>query len=129
MRRKPSRGNTSLLFLVDENLPFSIVSYLESNNHDVLDVAATPLRGSPDKALWARAAADGRVIVTRDLDFPIPGLKPYPAGVILLRVPPDYTAMQITEVFTSSFSKMAQEELFHNVAVFSPGRIRIRPLP
>lgn len=121
--------NISLQFLVDENLPYGIVDYLSSQNHDVLDVVASPLRGSSGKVLWAIAAKEKRIIVTRDLDFPLRGLKPHPGGVILLRVPPNFTASQITEIFKKTFTKMKSEDFAGNVAVITPGKIRIRHLP
>lgn len=116
-------------FLVDENLPSGIVSYLRSNGHDVLDVAASPLRGSADKTLWALSASEKRIIITRDLDFPFPGVRPFPAGVILLRVPTDFTAPQITELFKKSFESIPPGDLGGCIAVISPGRIRVRLLP
>ena len=129
MRRRSFPRNISLQFLVDENLPYGIVEYLSSQNHNVLDVVASPLRGSSDKVLWAKAAAERRIIVTRDLDFPLPGLKPHPGGVILLRVPPNFTASQIVEIFKKTFTTIKPEDLAGNVAVITPGKIRIRPLP
>ena len=112
-------------FLIDENLPFLIVGHLLSLGHDVLDVASSKLRGSSDEVLWRVAAEEKRIVVTRDLDFPIQGLKPYPPGLILIRVPPDFTAKHITKVFKDSFSKMEIEKLENKIAVISPGRIRI----
>jgi len=128
MQRKPCQRNISLLFLVDENLPFSIAEYLKSHMHNVLDVADSAFRGSSDKTLWTKAAEEGRIIITRDLDFPIPGLKPFPYGVILLRVPYDFTARQIAEIFKKSFPEIELDKFKDKVAVISPGRIRISSL-
>ena len=44
-----------LRFLVDENVPVEIGLGLQSRGHDTLIVARTPLRGSADTVLWARA--------------------------------------------------------------------------
>jgi predicted nuclease of predicted toxin-antitoxin system len=56
-----------LRFLVDENLPFEIIEYLQSINHDVFDVAASDIRGSLDKVLWSKAAEEKRIIITETL--------------------------------------------------------------
>ena len=52
-------------FLIDENLPYSLIRFLQDSGHDVLDIAASPLRGSPDEKLWKLAAREKRVLVTR----------------------------------------------------------------
>ena len=45
-------------FLIDENLPYSLIRFLQDSGHDVLDIAASPLRGSPDEKLWKLAARE-----------------------------------------------------------------------
>lgn len=116
-------------FLIDENLPLGIAEFLASLNHDVLDVAVSPLRGASDKVLWSKAAEEKRIIVTRDLDYPIIGFKPAPYGVILIRVPSDFRSDQITRIFKESFKKTTFEEIKNKVAVIEPGKIRISRLP
>ncbi len=116
-------------FLIDENVPFGIVKLLSSLNHDVLDVAASPLRGSNDKVLWSKAAEEGRILITRDLDYPIVGLRPAPYGVILMRMPAALRADQITRTFRESLRGITFDDLKDKVAVIEPGRIRISPLP
>jgi len=118
-----------LLFLIDENLPLSITTYLQSLNHDVFDVAGSDLRGSSDIFLWSNAANEKRVLVTRDLDYPLRGTKKNPFAVILIRVPSEYTAIQITQLFKEAFASIDVQKIKDNVAVISPGRIRISPLP
>ncbi|HWR89902.1 MAG TPA: DUF5615 family PIN-like protein [Dissulfurispiraceae bacterium] len=112
-------------FLVDENLPLGIVEYLTAQGHDVLDIAASPFRGLSDKALWLKAAVEDRTIITRDLDFPVIGLKPYPHSRILLRVPPSFTAHQITELFILSLSKINLAIIRNKIVVVSPGLARM----
>ena len=90
-------------FLVDENLPSSLIQFLKKSGHDVQAVASSRLRGSPDEKLWKIAARQKRVLVSRDLDFPIMNIRPYPAGLILIRVPDTFTAVQITRLLTNAF--------------------------
>ncbi|MBI4699509.1 MAG: DUF5615 family PIN-like protein [Nitrospirae bacterium] len=129
MQQKLFPRNISLRFLVDENLPFGIVEFLSSFKHDVFDVAASNIRGSSDNILWAKAAKERSIIVTRDLDYPIPKLRPAPFGVILIRVPSDFKAALITSIFIDSVKKIKFENLKNKIVVISPGRIRISPLP
>jgi predicted nuclease of predicted toxin-antitoxin system len=117
-----------LRFLIDENLPFGIVNHLKSLKYDTLDIANSKLRGSADKVLWNKAAKEKRIIITRDLDYPILGLRPAPTGLILLRMPSHFKASQITKLFVKSIQKINSSDLKDKVVVISPGRIRIGPL-
>jgi predicted nuclease of predicted toxin-antitoxin system len=64
-----------LRFLVDENLPVEIGHFLRSLGHDALIVRRSPLVRASDQVLWACAVREGRVIVTRDKDFPLRGVR------------------------------------------------------
>ena len=115
-------------FLVDENLPFSLIQFLRESGHDVFDVAASPLRGCPDERLWRLAAREGRVLVTKDLDFPFPQIRPYPQGLILIRVPDRFTGGQITRLFSKVLKATKVGDLEGRITVIAPGRVRVRPL-
>jgi predicted nuclease of predicted toxin-antitoxin system len=115
-------------FLVDENLPSSLVKLLQERGHDVLDIAKSTLRGSKNKKLWLIAASEKRILITRNLDFPIPKLKPLPAGVILIRVPYTYASAQITTLFEDFLNSIKLEELAGKITVVTPGRVRFRKL-
>jgi predicted nuclease of predicted toxin-antitoxin system len=76
-------------FLIDESLPRAVTRELVAAGHDVIDARDVGLRGTPDAAVQARAAAEGRIVVSGDVDFAnalrfAPGSHP---GIIVLRVP------------------------------------------
>ncbi len=56
-------------FIVDENLPPRLVGWLEARGHEAIHVLSLGLRQAPDAAIWAKAGADGAVVLTRDADF------------------------------------------------------------
>ena len=56
-------------FLADQNIHRDVVEWLRQGGCDVLTCAAAHLFGAPDEAVLARAAAEGRVVVTHDSDF------------------------------------------------------------
>ena len=73
---------------LDENLPARLVSTLAALGHEVDTVASEGLAGSDDPRVWAAAQADGRFLITQDLDFAdvrrfMPGSH---HGVLILRV-------------------------------------------
>ena len=128
MQPRHSPRKRFVRFLVDENLPLSLVRFLRESGHHVLDVAASPIRGSSDEQLWKRAAREEHILVTRDLDFPFPKIRPYPSGLIIVRVPDTFTGEQITRIFSEAIKRMQPEDLEGSVTVITPGRIRIRKM-
>ena len=54
---------------LDENLPLALVSELTTAGHDIQSVPEEGLTGSPDSTLWRATQAEGRFLITQDLDF------------------------------------------------------------
>jgi predicted nuclease of predicted toxin-antitoxin system len=74
-------------FLLDMNLPPAMVDWLRSEGHDAIHIREIGLAQLPDREVFARAAEEGRIVVTFDLDFgEIVGLAGATgSGVVLLR--------------------------------------------
>ena len=115
-------------WLVDEGLPKVLVDWLVSRGEDVLDVAATPLQGSDDCDLWRIAGEEGRLVVTRDLGFMLPEVRPSPLGVVLVRTPDMCRADAILRLVQAGLSGLQEASLCGHVTVITPGRVRQRRL-
>ncbi len=87
-------------FLVDENLPVDVVQVLEAEGHDVLYVAKSNLVSESDDVLNRIAIESDRVIVTKDLDFPLQNT-PEPPGLVILRVPKRFGRPHIRALMTT----------------------------
>ena len=73
--------------IVDESAGRAVVEYLRGTEHDIL-VVAEEMPQADDPVVLARAAAEGRVLVTNDKDFGdlvFRARQPH-AGVLLLRL-------------------------------------------
>ena len=114
-------------FLVDENLPVDVPELLQGEGHDVLYLARSPQRGATDEEVWSLGASEQRIIVTRDLDFPLPD-RPQPPGLVLLRVPDNFTREQIAGVMAEFVASTAFQQIGGTITVVSPGRVRARRL-
>jgi predicted nuclease of predicted toxin-antitoxin system len=58
-----------LKFKVDENLPTEHAAMLQDAGHEADTVADQKLTGSDDSVLFERCQAEGRILLTLDLDF------------------------------------------------------------
>ncbi len=89
---------------LDENLPAGLVPLLSALGHDVDTVPAEGIGGEDDDVVWRAAQADGRFLVTQDVDFSdarkyAPGTH---HGLLLVRLPqPGRIALQdkVTSLF------------------------------
>jgi predicted nuclease of predicted toxin-antitoxin system len=73
-------------FKIDENLPVEVAQALQGAGHDALTVHDQNLRGELDPKLREICVAEGRALITFDLDFT--DLRTYRGtpGCILLRL-------------------------------------------
>ena len=116
-----------LRFLVDENVPVEIGLLLGSAGHDVLIVRRSPLVGSSDRVLWARAVQDERIVVTRNHDFPLVGVVGKPGGIVLLR-PVSNKPSAVVELFRDFWAEADPGSLLGRIVVVQPARVRSRAL-
>ena len=82
---------------LDENLPAGLVPLLAALGHEVDTVTVEGIGGEDDDVVWRAAQADGRFLMTQDLDFSdsrryAPGTH---HGLLLVRLPqPGRIALQ-----------------------------------
>ncbi|MEK7592185.1 MAG: DUF5615 family PIN-like protein [Patescibacteria group bacterium] len=74
-------------FLIDENVPQSLIQYLLSSGYDCLDIKTTPRRGMSDEHVAQWASTEDRIILTYDKDFLLPQEKAMRVSCIVLRFP------------------------------------------
>lgn len=110
---------------LDENITPSAALGLRALGHDVHTVIDEGLRGCSDGDLWAAVQAEGRFLVTQDLDFSDtrrfdPGTH---HGVLLVRIP-DQEQPQLSEYITAWFELAEDWERCFVVA--TPRKVRVR---
>jgi predicted nuclease of predicted toxin-antitoxin system len=91
---------------LDENLPESLLTALSALGHDVDNVRLEGLVGQSDPNIWEAAQAEGRFLITQDLDFSdVRQFKPgthHGLMLVRLRVPGRWAlATRIAEAFRS----------------------------
>ncbi len=114
-------------FKADENLPVEAAEDLRRAGHDALTVADQQLAGQPDVRVADVCRAEGRALLTLDLDFS--DIRVYPpsdyAGIIVLR-PSVQTVKNIQRLVGQVIAVLPTEPLAGNLWIVDEGQIRIR---
>lgn len=115
-------------FILDENLPNSTVEVFTRQGLDASHVRLKGLFALTDKKLIELAKREGRVLVTRDLEFG--NLINYPLkshrGIIVLRLPETYTVRQINKTLEEFLRDVTVSELERALVIVEPKRYRVR---
>lgn len=114
-------------FVLDANMPHS-AKKLFSSPDTVAHVRDLGMADASDDEIIARAVREGAILITRDLDFANTVLHPINthAGAVVLRVPPYFTAQEITKVLKQFLSVADRGLLSGFLTIVEPGRYRTR---
>jgi uncharacterized protein with PIN domain len=112
--------------LVDEHMDVRIAEVLRRRGHDVIHVAQSDWRHSPDEDLWDLAQKEERIIITMDLDFPLRDRGTI-AGLLLLRFGRILDWDAIIAKFEEFLNTESLESVLGNIVVLRPGRLRWHP--
>jgi predicted nuclease of predicted toxin-antitoxin system len=115
------------LFKTDENLPIEVAELLRQAGHDVQTVLDQSLGGEPDPRIAEVCCAEGRALVTLDLDFS--DIRTYPPadypGLIVLR-PATQTITNLTRLVSQVIALLATELLAGRLWIVDESQVRIR---
>jgi predicted nuclease of predicted toxin-antitoxin system len=118
---------TPFLVKLDEHLGKAHLQLLRDGSYDVDSVLGERLAGSSDEVLWSRVVADGRFLITLDLDFSDvrrfrPGTHP---GILLVRARSTGISA-VLRVLRRVLAERPLEELRGCLAVADEQNTRIR---
>lgn len=111
---------------LDENLGPSFASVFRAAGHDVCLVREQGLCGKEDPVLIEVCRAEGRCLVTMDLDFGhILNYPPsrYP-GIAILRLPEPASRQDLDEVARTLLEALARRDVDRKLWIVSKGRVR-----
>ena len=117
-------------FLLDMPISRRTASWLRDSGFDTLHARDLGLAQAADSEILERAAREGRIVLTMDLDLPmilalIQAKRP---GVILFRLR-DPRPPSITKRLEFLFRTHSESQLAASITVIEDERIRIRRLP
>jgi predicted nuclease of predicted toxin-antitoxin system len=111
---------------LDENLGPSIARIFHNGGHDVCLVRDQGLSGKEDSVLIEVCRAEGRCLVTLDLDFAqILSFPPqrYP-GIAILRLPEPVSRHDLDEAARTLLEALGSKDINRKLWIVSKGRIR-----
>lgn len=110
-------------FKLDENMPAAAATVLSEAGHDVATALQEGLGGTPDETVLAACGAEGRVLVTLDLDFA--DTRSYGSagcpGIIVLRLPRQDVA-RIRAVMLRALPELQVETPVEGIWILEPHR-------
>lgn len=113
-------------FKLDENFDHRLSALVAEGGHEVDTVQAEGLSGRPDSTIYDACRADGRILVTLDLDFSNPiRFPPEPTeGIIVVR-PPRPTLPLTRVTLARALPALKSVALRGKLWIAEPGRIRV----
>ena len=117
-------------FLIDMPVTPQAVTHLQGKGHDAVHASTVGLADQPDSKILERGRAEGRVIVTADLDYPrlLALLRADSPGVILFRGG-SYSDEQMLALLDRVLAQGQERDLERSITVVDRHRIRRRGLP
>jgi predicted nuclease of predicted toxin-antitoxin system len=112
---------------LDENMPDRLVAVLNELGHDVDTVVSEQIAGQDDDVVWRAAQANGRFLVTQDLDFSdirqfVPGTH---FGLLLVRLPQP-GRIALFERVSALFREEDVENWARCLVTATPTKVRVR---
>jgi len=115
-------------FLLDADIPRSSASVIRKLRHKVLDVRDINLGAAADEEIIKYAKENNLILITKDVEFA--NILRYPmgshAGVIVLRLPFDFTSQQINLTLRDFIKSVKIEKLTNSTTIVEIGKYRIR---
>lgn len=106
------------------------VERLQAAGHDAVHAGGIALATATDGAILDVARAEGRIVLTADLDYPrlLALQRADGPGVILFRGG-SYSDEEMLGLLDRVLARAAELDLEHSITVVDRARIRRRPLP
>lgn len=114
-------------FLIDEDMPRSTAKELIKAGYKALDIRDIGLRGQSDDKIFAYAQKQGAILLSADLGFANSIRFPIGShnGIIVLRFPNEISTQRLNQELLKSLSGLKNKDIYGNLVIFEPGRVRI----
>ena len=113
-------------FKLDENLGPRVAEEFGRAGHDATTVADERLHGAADQAVLRAAHAEGRCLVTLDVEFgnPIVFRPGDYSGIAVVRLPPQGARSALVAAVASLLTAAVRTQVGGKLWIVQPGRVR-----
>jgi predicted nuclease of predicted toxin-antitoxin system len=117
-------------FLVDMPLSPRLAKWLRANDHDAVHASDLGMERSPDSDITERAMADGRTVVTADLDYPrLLALTGATGPSLMLFRGGDWSEAEVIDRMAEILGGLSEKDIVQSILVIDRNRVRRRRLP
>src|SRR5262245_21821080 len=118
-------------FLIDNALSPALADFLQQAGHDAINVRSVGLQHADDDAIFDRAAAEGRILVTADADFGtlLAVRSSRQPSVIQFRGEGSRTPDALARTLLANLAQLVDSLENGCIVTFEPARVRVRLLP
>lgn len=116
--------------LADMGLSLDVAEWLRGRGHDIIHVRDERMHRAPDEEIFLKAAREGRIVVTFDLDFgEILALSGDRTRSVLLFRLHNTRTTHVVDRLTAVLPSTGRDLLAGAIVVIEEGRHRVRRLP
>ncbi len=124
---RPASQSSPWRFLIDENLPRSLVADLEQRGYVAEHVYDLQMGGAKDPAVYAYAQSNRAILLTGDKDFSnILVYSPPHAGIIVVEIPDTLPPDARKQTILRELATLANQSLANALVILEIGRVRVR---
>ncbi len=118
-------------FLLDQNLPPSLVDLLSDVGHDVVHVQSLGMHAASDSEIVQVAVDTDRIILSADTDFGdlLAASNASQPSILLLRRQDRRRAIELAALILANLDDVSEDLAVGAIVVLGQQRIRVRRLP
>ena len=128
LRKRSGQSVRRMKFLIDEDLPRSLLRILKDQGFEVFDVRDCGLRGESDEAVFCFAQNAQAILFSGDMGFG--NLLRFPVGshfgIVIAHFPNEISSIKLNNHILNALKTLSEDDIKGNLIILEPGKLRMR---